>query len=94
VLKEKINSTQPVYLIDVREAAEHNEFNIGGINIPLSTLLIQTVFDFSTTDEIILYCQKGARSSEAAEYLFTKGFQNAVSLQGGMDWWQKISADI
>ena len=31
----------------------------------------------------------GARSSQAAAYLLAKGFQNAVSLQGGMDLWQK-----
>jgi len=60
----------------------------------LAVLLDQTNFDFSATDEIILYCQKGARSRQAVDHLSAKGFQGAVSLQGGVDLWQKISANI
>jgi len=89
VLKEKISNNQPLILIDVRETMEHQLFNIGGTNIPLATFLEQTVFDFLPTDEVVLYCEKGTRSSQAAAYLLAKGFQNAVSLQGGMDLWQK-----
>jgi sulfur-carrier protein adenylyltransferase/sulfurtransferase len=93
-LKERLGNNQPVYLIDVREAAEYHEWNIGGINIPLQAFLNQTSFDFSTTDDIVLYCQKGIRSKQAVDYLSSIGFQNALSLQGGIDLWQKISADI
>jgi len=93
-LKEKMITNQSINLVDVREEDEHNNFNIGGINIPLQKILNQTSFDFSTTDEIILYCQKGNRSNQAAEYLFTKGFKNALSLEGGVNLWQKISVDI
>jgi adenylyltransferase/sulfurtransferase len=93
-LKEKIKSNESIYLIDVREVWEHNDFNIGGFNVPLQQFLDQTAFDFSAADKIVLYCQKGNRSSQAAAHLFKLGFTNAVSLQGGMDLWQKISADI
>lgn len=93
-LKEKIINNKSFYLVDVREETEHLHFNIGGKNIPMSTLLSQVDFYFSTADEIILYCQKGSRSHQAAEYLSAKGFQNVLSLQGGIDLWQKISADI
>ena len=93
-LKEKLNSNESFYLIDVREETEHADFNIGGTNIPLQNLMSQLNFEFAATDEIIFYCQKGTRSKQAAEYLFTKGFKNAVSLQGGMDLWQKITLNI
>ena len=88
-LKERINENKELVLIDVRETSEHNQFNIGGVNIPLAELLDQTKFDFSASDEIVLYCQKGARSRQAVDHLAAKGFQGAVSLQGGVDLWQK-----
>jgi sulfur-carrier protein adenylyltransferase/sulfurtransferase len=93
-LKEKLNHPDLFFLIDVREENEHLNFNIGGINIPHQKFINQPSFDFSPTDEIILYCQKGTRSKQAAAYLLQKGFQNALSLQGGMEGWQKISAHI
>lgn len=94
VLKEKIAAAASFFLIDVRSETEHAGFNIGGMNIPLEQLIKQVDFDFNPSDEIVLYCQKGTRSRQAADYLFNKGFKNAVSLQGGMDQWQKLSANI
>ena len=38
-LREKINGNNSFHLIDVREADEYNDFNIGGVNIPLQTFL-------------------------------------------------------
>ena len=93
-LKEKLNRNESFYLIDVREETEHADFNIGGTNIPLEKLMSQLNFEFTVTDKIILYCQKGTRSKQAADYLLKKGFQNAVSLQGGMDLWGKIYVNI
>ncbi len=91
VLRERIKCNQHFHLIDVRETDEHKDFNIGGINIPLQNFLQLSNFEFSPTDEIVLYCQKGIRSNQAAEWLTSKGFSNAFSLQGGIDYWQKIS---
>jgi sulfur-carrier protein adenylyltransferase/sulfurtransferase len=93
-LKEKLQKNKKLVLIDVRELSEHNEFNIGGSNIPLGVLLDQTNFNFSAADEIVLYCQKGSRSRMAADHLVANGYAGAVSLQGGMNLWQKVSADI
>lgn len=87
-LQEKITGKQHFYLIDVRETTEHNEFNIGGLSIPLHLLLQLTAFDFTPADEIIVYCQKGVRSRHAVEWLTSKGFHNSVSLQGGLDLFQ------
>ena len=91
VLREKIKRNQHFHLIDVRETDEHKDFNIGGINIPLQNFLQLSDFEFSPSDEIVLYCQKGIRSTQAVEWLTSKGFPNSVSLQGGIDYWQKTS---
>jgi molybdopterin/thiamine biosynthesis adenylyltransferase/rhodanese-related sulfurtransferase len=72
-------------LIDVREDWEHDEFNIGGIQIALAKF---KRFDFSgydRSDKIIVYCLQGLRSYSAAQFLRESGFKNAVSLRGGLN---------
>jgi len=90
-LKEKINNHHNFHLIDVREVDEHLQFNIGGANIPLASFLQLTDFSFSTADEIIIYCQKGMRSQQAAAWLGSQGFLHCFSLQGGIDFYQIVS---
>ena len=88
-LSNKINNKESFYLIDVREPDEHKEFNIGGVLIPLQSLLEKTSFDFSPDETLILYCKMGSRSLRAAKHLIDKGFVKAFSLHGGLDRWKK-----
>lgn len=90
-LAEMIDEQQQFFLIDVRETSEHNNNNIGGIHIPLQELLQHNNLPFSTTDSVIIYCQKGNRSRQAVNYLREKGFINAVSIQGGIELYQQLS---
>lgn len=53
-------------IIDVRTKEEHQRFNIGGKNIPLDELEDHFSFISSTGHPIIVYCQSGKRSMEAA----------------------------
>lgn len=75
-------------LIDVRDDAEHAGFNIGGLHLPLSQLLQTDRFEFDPEKPIVVYCQKGLRSEQAANWLRLKGYLNARSLQGGLDNWK------
>lgn len=53
-------------LYDVREPDEHEEFNIGGKNLPLNDLQ-QYLEEFATINaKVILYCMSGKRSKIAA----------------------------
>jgi sulfur-carrier protein adenylyltransferase/sulfurtransferase len=90
-LREKINRRHAFHLIDVREPDEHSHFNIGGSNIPLQSFLQLITFNFSPEDEVIIYCQKGIRSKQAVEWLGSLGFQNPVSLYGGIDLYKNIT---
>ena len=90
LLADMINTRKHFTLIDVREAAEHSNNNIGGINFPLQQLLQTEALPFNQTDHIVLYCQKGSRSLQALAYLQKKGFTNAVSLLGGIDLYQQL----
>jgi sulfur-carrier protein adenylyltransferase/sulfurtransferase len=61
----RLNAEQ-INLIDIREEYEHEEFNIGGVNIP-SDLLEET--PFPTDKKTILYCSSGIRSKTWAKQL-------------------------
>lgn len=88
-LKQKIESHEDFQLIDVREAYEHDEFNIGGELIPLSSITQQTA-KISTHKPVIIYCRKGIRSQIAIQKLQEKfPFQNLVNLIGGTEAWKK-----
>ncbi|MGI4750149.1 MAG: ThiF family adenylyltransferase [Janthinobacterium lividum] len=75
---------QNFQLIDVRKDDDHEDFNIGGINIPLSKISRFPLDTFSTDENLIFYCQQGIRSHQAAEFFRQAGFSNAFSLQGGL----------
>lgn len=53
-------------IIDVRTKEEHQSFNIGGKNIPLNELEVHNPFISSISNPIVIYCQSGKRSMEAA----------------------------
>lgn len=52
-------------IIDVRTKEEHQQFNIGGKNIPLDELDKHFPFLSSVSNPIMMYCQSGKRSMEA-----------------------------
>ncbi|WP_407506092.1 ThiF family adenylyltransferase [Elizabethkingia miricola] len=56
-------------IIDVRSTSEHQNFNIGGKNIPLEELQDQLSFISTTLQPIVVYCQSGKRSMDAAKMI-------------------------
>jgi rhodanese-related sulfurtransferase len=76
-------------LLDVRESYERDEFNIGGMHIPLGE--ITASFDKLAShkdEEIVVYCRSGKRSAMAQHLLQQAGFANVRNLEGGMIAWQ------
>ncbi|MDQ0968991.1 molybdopterin/thiamine biosynthesis adenylyltransferase/rhodanese-related sulfurtransferase [Flavobacterium sp. W4I14] len=53
-----------VFLIDVRESYEHEDSNIGGINLPLYELS-ESVAVIPKNKKVVCYCQTGQRSKMA-----------------------------
>ncbi len=77
-------------LIDVRNAEERNNYNIGGKHIPLGELETHfSLFDFNKS--IVFYCQSGKRSAEAVK-IANKQFpeKTFLSLIGGLKAWKEI----
>ena len=88
-LQEKINNKEDFVLIDVREPQEHENFNIGGILIPMNTVF-QNLHIIPKDKTVILYCQKGIRSGLVIQRLQQKHlYTNLLNLSGGIDKWLK-----
>ena len=87
---------QPTILVDVRNA---NEFTLGRIdnslNIPLDRLA-ENIDKLKKKPNkiIVVYCQKGFRSSQAVKILNKLGIESAVSIEGGLDAWRKDNLPI
>ena len=84
-----LNDGTDLMLIDVREAFEHNAFNIGGTLIPFQEILNHHQIIHKNTP-VVFYCEKGVRSQIAIQRLEEKfGFTNLINLTGGMSAWKK-----
>lgn len=87
-LKEKLVEKIDLFLLDVRENFEHEDFNIGGTLIPLDDIMRQAN-NIPRDKTVIVYCKKGIRSQIAIQRLEGKfGLTNLVNLTGGLDKWQ------
>lgn len=90
-LKTKLNRGELVALIDVREPHEHEEFNIGGENLPLGEIMDWSEnLQIAADREIVVYCRSGNRSAMAKSFLSSKGFTAVRNLIGGVIAWQKM----
>lgn len=91
-LKQRMDNGEALNIVDVREPHEHEEFNIGGILIPLGDVRAMQIDEIEDLKdkEVIVYCKSGNRSGQAAMLLETMGFSNVVNLQGGMMRWREV----
>ena len=89
-LKTRIDAGESLHLLDVREPGEHEEFNIGGVLVPLGDIRNMQTEDIDDwkDQEVICYCRSGNRSGQACMILETAGFTNVKNLSGGMMAWQ------
>lgn len=75
-------------LIDVREQEEWDQGHIDGARLwPLSKIMQGIFPDLPNGAEIILHCQKGMRSLQAAQIFKDNGFMDVASLSGGYEAW-------
>ena len=83
-LRQNLQQNDQLFLVDVREDYEHENFNIGGTLIPLGEI-INRMEDIPKDKPVIVYCRKGVRSQIAIQRLEQKGFTNLINLQGGLE---------
>jgi rhodanese-related sulfurtransferase len=73
-------------ILDVRDAWEYKERNLGGHLIPLKELP-NRLNELDKDKQIIVHCQMGGRSSRATAFLMEQGFKNVFNLRGGIQAW-------
>lgn len=88
-IKQKLKRPKDVVLIDVRQPYEYKAKHLpGAINIPISHLKKKNKL-IPENKEIILYCQTGIRSKNAARMIKKKHKVSSIShLKGGLYEWE------
>lgn len=71
-------------VLDIRTQREWDDFNVGGIHIPLDDLL-QRINEISPENSYTLICYNGTQSHIACQILTAKGFKNCRNLEGGIE---------
>ncbi|NLR90959.1 rhodanese-like domain-containing protein [Flammeovirga agarivorans] len=83
-LRELQESGADFQLIDVREDYEYDEANLGGLLIPLATV-IDEADQIDKDKRVIIHCRSGKRSANAIAALEgMKGYTNLENLEGGI----------
>jgi adenylyltransferase/sulfurtransferase len=94
-LRERMNSSRPFLLLDVREPFEFEIARIEGANlIPLGELP-ERWRELDREQEVFVFCHSGVRSAQAAEFLRSAGFTKVANVAGGIDAWsQEIDPEV
>lgn len=86
-LKQLLKDKADLQIIDVREAWEYEEMNIGGKLIPLGEIAARQA-EIARDRQVIIHCKSGGRSAKAIELLERDfGFTNLYNLKGGILAW-------
>ncbi|HYH04754.1 MAG TPA: rhodanese-like domain-containing protein [Bacillota bacterium] len=83
-----LKSLPGLVLVDVRSPEEYQRGHIAGSKlIPLERLKSDAEVSFNSLDTpVVLYCQSGKRSRQAAQMLVALGYANIYDMGGIADW--------
>lgn len=94
-LKARFDAGEKIHLVDCREPHEYEEFNLGGVLLPLGKIQgmeIDPIEEWKE-EEVVLHCRSGQRSLMAGLFLEAIGFKNVVNLAGGILAWKELYGD-
>lgn len=88
-LKRRLDSGEPILMVDVREPAERDIVRIEGSVLIRSADLVsgRALTQLPSDRQIVLHCKSGGRSAEALRTVRRAGFSDAVHLGGGILAW-------
>jgi rhodanese-related sulfurtransferase len=90
-VKQRLDRGEKLFLIDVREESEFAKDHLPGAT-HLGKGIIERDIEEKVPDinaELILYCGGGYRSALAADNLQKMGYQNVLSMDGGIREWRE-----
>ncbi len=82
---EELKANKDIYtILDVRTSAEFNQFNIGGIHIPLEQIT-ENISKLNNEKPMVVCCQSGLRSKKAIEIIMkTRKDIDLINLKLGL----------
>ncbi|NBO90848.1 MAG: sulfurtransferase [Planctomycetia bacterium] len=89
-VKARLDAGEKLLIIDVREESEYAVDRVPGA-IHLGKGILERDIEAKVPDtntELILYCGGGFRSALAADLLQKMGYNNVISMDGGMREWR------
>ena len=87
-VKRRLDAGEKIRLVDVREPFEHQQAHIPGAElIPMRSVSQSLESLRAGTAQLVLFCHHGMRSLQVAEWLRRQGFEDAVSMAGGINRW-------
>ena len=94
----RLINREDALVVDVRDPGDYGAGHIlGAKSAPLARLESGDVPGEVAKRKdrpVILYCERGERSSRAAAALRKHGFQKAVSLDGGLNGWRQAGLPV
>ena len=91
----RMMTREKAVLIDVCEAEEFAAAHVAGSrNVPLAALEGHKSLPSNKTLPLIVVCKSGARASRAAASLRKLGYENAHSLDGGLNAWREAGLPV
>jgi rhodanese-related sulfurtransferase len=89
--RDMIGSGARLTVVDVREVSEYcgsTRHISGALNLPWNSGVLQAKYkELPTNSPILVVCQSGGRSNQAADFLDSKGFSQVYDMLGGMRGW-------
>jgi molybdopterin/thiamine biosynthesis adenylyltransferase/rhodanese-related sulfurtransferase len=88
--RERLESSEPPLLVDVREPSEWaSGYLSGAVHLPMGDLA-ERIGEVAPdrARPVVLYCAVGVRSLHAAHALQAMGYEDAVSVAGGIEAWR------
>jgi rhodanese-related sulfurtransferase len=87
-IKAKLDSGEPLRLIDVREPFEYAICRIEGAQLIPMRSIPQHLNELDDDGPaIVVYCHHGVRSLSVVDWLRSQGIENCRSMAGGIDLW-------
>jgi len=95
-IAEKVMNNEPVAILDVRSTEDVENWHVEGSQVELHNIPFNKIEESDKEinklpKEKPLYtmCAKGNTSKKAAAYLQDQGFENVISIEGGMASWSE-----
>ncbi len=83
----QIQAQDDVFVIDVREQSEYDDWHIPGVTLMPMSEFEQHIAQLPKDKEIIVTCNSGNRSGQVTNFLLQNGYTNVHNMQGGIQAW-------